>query len=316
MKTPPRSCLLSKPELGNYVRHYLPLSDEIFQCGFYVTSSGYSTIAAGTPYPPVKHPTLYNFDWKDGRVLPEFSLMLITAGEGVFESEATGTAPLKPGLAAFLFPGVWHRYRPNLETGWTERWMHFNGDFAHLLLDQKIISPELAIIRSERWKEIDTALRQQLSSIQQSPSSNSLIISLQGLRVLSLAIGQGPRSGGSKKNVRAKNAETLVSAAVDYIWARSHHVLNVSDVADALGVTRRTLERQMLAGRGHSVLDEIIQCRFSRAERLLRETSLPIKTIVNLAGFGSPENMRQVFLARVKFSPLDYRRQLALKKQV
>jgi transcriptional regulator GlxA family with amidase domain len=72
----------------------------------------------------------------------------------------------------------------------------------------------------------------------------------------------------------------------------------------------------MLAGRGHSVLDEIIQCRFSRAERLLRETSLPIKTIVNLAGFGSPENMRQVFLARVKYSPLDYRRQLALKKQV
>jgi transcriptional regulator GlxA family with amidase domain len=69
----------------------------------------------------------------------------------------------------------------------------------------------------------------------------------------------------------------------------------------------------MLAGRGHSVLDEIIQCRFTRAERLLRETSLPLKTIVDLAGFGSPENMRQVFLARVKLSPLDYRRQVMPK---
>ena len=237
MKTAPHSSLPRLPEPGNYVRHYLPLSDEMFHCGFYVTSSGYSTIAAGTQYPPVKHPTLYHFEWNDGRVLPEFSLMLITAGEGVFESEATGTVPLKPGLAVFLFPGIWHRYRPKLETGWTERWMHFNGEFAHLLLDQKIISPELAIIRSARWKEIDTALRQELSNIQQSPSSNSLIISLQGLHVLALAIGQGPRAVSSEKHVRAKNADSLVSAAVDYIWARSHHVLNVSDVANALAVT-------------------------------------------------------------------------------
>jgi AraC-like DNA-binding protein len=298
------------------VRHYLPLSDEMFHCGFYVTSSGYSTISAGTPYPPVKHPTLYHFKWEDGRVLPEFSLMLITAGEGVFESEATGTVSLKPGLAVFLFPGIWHRYRPNIETGWTERWMHFNGEFAHLLLDQKIISPELAVIGIKSRKEIDAALRQQLASIQEAPSSNSLLISLQGLHVLALAIGNGPRAPSSKNEERAKSVESLISAAVDYIWARSHHVLNVSDVAEALGVTRRTLERQMLAGRGHSVLDEIIQCRFTRAERLLRETSLPIKTIVDLAGFGSPENMRQVFLTRLKFSPQDYRSQLALKKQV
>jgi AraC-like DNA-binding protein len=316
MKTVSHSSLSRLPEPGTYVRYYLPLSDEMFHCGFYVTSCGYSTIGAGTPYPPVKHPTLYHFEWDDGRVLPEFSLMLITAGEGVFESEATGTVPLKPGLAVFLFPGIWHRYRPNLKTGWTERWMHFNGEFAHLLLDQKIISSELAIVSSKRWKEIDTALRHQLAHIQEAPSSNSLLISLEGLHVLALAISQGPRAVNSKKDVRAKNAESLVSAAVDYIWARSHHVLNVSDVADALKVTRRTLERQMLAGRGHSVLDEIIQCRFTRAERLLRETSLPIKTVVDLAGFGSPENMRQMFLTRLKFSPHDYRRQLALKKQV
>lgn len=313
MKTDPAQLA---PERENYVRHYLPLSDEMFHCGFYVTGSGYSTIAAGSPYPPVKHPTLYHFKWDDGRILPEFSLFLITAGEGVFESEATGPVTLKTGSAVFLFPGIWHRYRPHLETGWTERWMHFNGEFAHLLLDQKLISPESAVVGTRRWKEIDTALRHQLAGIQEAPSSNSLLISLQGLYVLALAIGEGPRAPGSKSERRVNHDGSVISAAVDYIWTRSHHVLNVADVADALGVTRRTLERQMLARRGHSVLDEIIQCRFSRAERLLRETSLPIKAIVNLAGFGSPENMRQVFLTRLKLSPLDYRRQMRVEKPV
>ena len=61
---------------------------------------------------------------------------------------------------------------------------------------------------------------------------------------------------------------------------------------------------------GRSVLDEIIRCRFSRAERLLRETDLPLKTIVNLAGFGSFENLRQAFIARTGLAPAAYRTRL------
>jgi transcriptional regulator GlxA family with amidase domain len=100
----------------------------------------------------------------------------------------------------------------------------------------------------------------------------------------------------------------VVSAALDYIWTRSHQVLAVSTVATAVGTTRRTLERRMKAVLGRSVLDEIITSRFGRAERLLRETDLPIKTVVDLAGFGSAENMRQVFLAKTGCSPADFRK--------
>jgi transcriptional regulator GlxA family with amidase domain len=98
-----------------------------------------------------------------------------------------------------------------------------------------------------------------------------------------------------------------VEAALDYIWTRSHNVLSVMEVAAALGVTRRTLERHMAAV-GRNVLGEIALCRFSRAERLLRETDLPIKAVVNLAGFGSMENLRQACVARLKASPGAYRK--------
>ena len=235
--------------------------------------------------------------------------MLITAGGGVFESKPTGSVRLAPGMAVILFPGVWHRYRPDLETGWADRWMHFNGEFAHQLLDRNLLSPERAVLSSIPARECEATLQRLLERARSCHARNSLLLSLQGLGVLALALGDTVPTHPAQEEPAGKDSEdSLESRALEYIWSRSHRVLSVLDVAKALGVTRRTLERHLLAARGRSALDEIIECRFSRAERLLRETELPIKTVVNLAGFGSPENMRRVFVGRTQLSPADYRR--------
>ncbi len=288
--------------------YYLPIPDPIFHSGFYVTSAGHSIVVPGGSYPPARHPPLYHFNWRDGRVLPEFSLMLITAGSGVFESKPTGSVRLSPGTAVILFPGVWHRYRPDPETGWTDRWMHFNGEFAHQLLDSKLLSPEHAVLTSIPAQESEAALRRLLAHAQSCRASNSLLLSLQGLGVLAVTLDDAALTPPAMNGAcGADHEDSLVSQALDYIWSQSHRVLSVPDVARALGVTRRKLERHLLAARGRSVLDEIIECRFNRAERLLRETELPIKSVVDLAGFGSLENMRRVFVKRRQISPADYR---------
>jgi transcriptional regulator GlxA family with amidase domain len=48
----------------------------------------------------------------------------------------------------------------------------------------------------------------------------------------------------------------------------------------------------------------------------LRETELPIKTVVSLAGFGSAENMRRIFLSETRCSPADYRRLHASPRRI
>ena len=288
---------------------YLPIPDSIFHSGFYVTSAGHSMVPPGGSYPPAPHPPLYHFNWRDGRVLPEFSFMLITAGGGVFESKLTGPVHISLGTAVILFPGVWHRYRPDPDTGWTDRWMHFNGEFAHQLLDSKLLSPERAVLTSIPVWESEAALRRLLVRAHSCRASNSLLLSLQGMGVLALTLGDAVPTPPAMEEASGANGEdSLVSQALEYIWSQSHRVLSVPDVARSLGVTRRTLERHLLSARGRSALDEIIECRFNRAERLLRETELPIKTVVNLAGFGSLENMRRVFVKRRQLSPADYRR--------
>lgn len=288
---------------------YLPISEEVFHSGLYVTSAGRSTIHPGQSYPPTEHPLLYQFRWNEGRTLPEFSLILITAGNGVFESRETGKIAVAPGSVVLVFPGVWHRYAPGRRTGWTEKWVQFNGEWAHRLWKGGMISPEQPVIDLETVNPVEDQLDQLLTRIHRRPLNNSFLLSLQALRVLTTVMESIPETAleSDGKARRDKTSDEVVARALDYIWTRSHSVLSVTDVARYTGVARRTLERRMAATLNRSVLDEIIQCRISRAERLLRETQLPIKTVASLAGFGSAENMRQVFQKVSKIPPGKYR---------
>ena len=86
--------------------HYLPVNDQAMQWGFYITGVGRGVIAPGQPYPPVAHPQLYDFNWRQGRTLPEFQLVLLTEGSGEFESQATGLQTFDDAVLFFLTPGM------------------------------------------------------------------------------------------------------------------------------------------------------------------------------------------------------------------
>ena len=89
--------------------------------------------------------------------------------------------------------------------------------------------------------------------------------------------------------------DPLIVSALKIVWTHSHRSISIDYLLDELSVNRRTLERRFQKVRGHSIYDEIMKCRFSRASRLLIETHLPIKTISYLSGFGPPERMRYAF---------------------
>jgi len=127
--------------------HYLPVNEETMSWGIYMTGAGRSVIRPGEKYPPTGHPTLYQFDWSRGRTLPEFQLVLITDGAGEFESEATGHVRFEGVALLVVFPGVWHRFRPSAETGWSERWISFNGEMLDQLFNVDLLKPGAAVMR-------------------------------------------------------------------------------------------------------------------------------------------------------------------------
>lgn len=293
--------------------HYLPVNDDAMDWGLYLTGAGRGRIPACQSYPPPGHPSLYQFDWRRGRTLPEFQIILVTDGGGTFESEPTSRRTIEPDTLLLLFPGVWHRYRPDPSSGWRERWISLNGEIIHRMMDQQLVRPAGAVCRPPDVSQIAQRFDQLLDRIHGKPAENSILLSLRAMDLIAEVIEQtckSPLPSAAKPSRRADGAEDpLVAQALDLIWTHSHRPLSVNQLVSHLPVTRRTLERRFIMERSHSILDEINLCRAGRARRLLSETDLPIKTVAYLAGFTSQERMRITFLHHGQCSPAEYRRQ-------
>ncbi len=296
--------------------HYLPVNDDAMRWGIYVTGAGRGRIPPEGSYPPEGHPSLYQFDWKRGRTLPEFQLILITDGQGEFTSQTTQRTPIAPDTLMTLFPGVWHRYRPDPSTGWQERWISLNGETIHRLMDQGLIHPSKSV---QSVKDVETLTRvfdRLLNRIHTDPQENSILLSLRAMNLIAEALEQTLDkplpSAAQPSDLRTRFSDTLVAQAMDLIWTHSHRPLSVDQVAEQLPTTRRTLERRFATEHGHSILEEINTCRLSRARRMLRETDLPVKSVAPLAGFTSRERMRIAFQNQQGCSPDQYRKKFRM----
>ncbi|MCD8273782.1 MAG: AraC family ligand binding domain-containing protein, partial [Alistipes sp.] len=109
---------------------YLAISQTDLKWGMTINSVGFQSIAARMPYPPNNHPSRYLFSTDNGRILNEYQLLYITRGGGKFASRTTGYGRYQPvgeGNMFLLFPGEWHNYMPDRETGWDEFWIGFQG---------------------------------------------------------------------------------------------------------------------------------------------------------------------------------------------
>lgn len=292
------------------IHFYLPVNDDAMRWGVYLTGVGRAVVPGGSSYPPYQHPRLYDFAWDQGRTLPEFQVVLISAGKGTFESKTNGHQVVPARSAFFLYPGVWHRYRPEVESGWTERWIAFNGQLAHRLMDIFLLQREGPVRRVADVGALVRGFDDLIEKVVAHPARNSILLSLHALGLLGAVIeatGVELPSALESSVQRGAVSDDVVAQALDWLWTRGHQAISVEQIAEAVGVTRRTLERRFQGSVGHSIVEEIISCRVNRAKRLLEETELPVKTVSYLAGFPSPQRMRVAFVQREQLSPGEFR---------
>ena len=92
---------------------YQPVGPEARAWGIHVLDAGYTLVPPGSPYPPYRHPDDHHFTWEAGRVLDAYTFVHLTRGGGAFESGPSGPRRVQAGDLFIVFPGVWHRYRPD-----------------------------------------------------------------------------------------------------------------------------------------------------------------------------------------------------------
>ena len=292
---------------------YLPISENNMRWDLYLTGVGTAAIPAEENYPPKGHPDVYHFRWETGRILPEYQILLIAEGQGIFESAKTEATAVNAGDVILLFPGIWHRYRPKKNSGWKEYWLSWNGERLFRLLKKGVLTPKQALLSVKKLDDIIRAFERILNHVQVHPAENSNILSAYAMEVLALAMDNMetkdiPRDTVLPTDYAYSVDDPIVFKAVQIIWNHSYRDFRVDELTDTLPVTRRTLERKFIQTLGHSIGTEITRCRIERAKHLLTNTTLPVKHIALAVGFSGTDWMGKVFQRELNMTASQYRK--------
>lgn len=289
-----------KPESGDYFA-YMPESSLCEAIGCTALSAGYTEIAPGSLYPPVRHPDDHHFVWEKGRTLQAYQFALISSGRGKLEAMPDpGTVhTVEAGDVMLLFPGIWHRFLPDPTIGWTEHWIECRGAAFDRVMAEGLFALEKPI-----WRGGDTALRlfEQIHAlVRQDKLANQPLISGLGLQLLA-AFGQSrqPEEMGHRR---------LVDRAQRILIESQRHDGGIRDLAAELGVSYSTLRRVFREKTGMSLKQYQSEVRIRRACELLRSSDRSIKEIAAHLGFSSTFHFSNQFSQSTGLPPTRWREQ-------
>lgn len=289
---------------------YLTITDADKQWGFYVTAVGHSKIQPNEEYPKNnEHPTSHSFTWNNGRILDAYYIVFISKGEGVFESSATKPERITEGTCFFLFPGVWHRYKPAEASGWEEYWVGFKGFYPDELIRNSFFKPESPFIHVAVNDMVQHLFQQILSTVSSSGSNYQQIISGITMQLLGLL------NTVSTGKLLAENPElTLIEKAKFMMQENIEKPLDMEDIARALPMGYSAFRKSFKKITEQSPNQYYLDIRLKKAIELMSTTNLNFKEIAHKTGFESPFYFSKFFKKKYGVGPKGFRLGMVIDK--
>jgi AraC-like DNA-binding protein len=184
-----------------------------------------------------------------------------------------------------LLPGCWHRYRPDLETGWTEDWVELSGPTLRAWLVNGILDlPPVHVDRRAAFWQRFTEMHKVCLTHQ---SGYRAIASGLAMTLLASVVSQSLSSARTNKPDLpdlARRARRLLLQGRE-----------VQRVAQSLGVSYVTLYRIFKRATGLAPKEYAREIRLARAEDLLEGTDLTVKEIAGDLGYYSASHLSLEF---------------------
>ncbi len=271
--------------------------------GLYLTVAGFAQIPPSLGYPPRVHPSDYFFTWEKGRVLQEYQINYITEGSGVFET-ATDQFQVVPGSMLILRPGMWHRYKPDPNTGWNEHYIGFNGHFcSNLFLEGffQAAKPVLYVGFQESllklFFEIIQSVKDEKTGHQQVCAANTILMLSKILSVI------------RNQEFANKTIERKIRKACLYFRENLHANVNIEKLAGDLNVGYSYFRQMFRKYTGISPTQYHLSLRIQKAKDLLVSTDQSFKEIAIDLGFESYFYFSRIFKDKTGKSPMEYRKE-------
>ncbi len=280
---------------------YLPVGPAERDWGIHVSAAGAFAIPPGSPY-PLPAPRTYRFRYERGRVLPEYAMVYVPRGRGVFESRETGLRPVAPGTLLLLSPGRWHRYRPDPDTGWDEHWICFDGEHVRGLERKGFIRPQRPI----HFPGTDRALAALFSRIMDTLRSGRLG-SAQVAAADTLAILARVLSASRRVRPVDRRAEQAIQRAKQAIVRSASGPLRAPEIAREIGVSYSWLRQTFRQHTGLAPAQYHAQVRLHQAQEMLEGTDLAVKEIATALGYDTQSYFSRAFRKKTGRWPTEWR---------
>lgn len=287
----------------NYYK-YLPTSAEDEKWGLSVLNAGHNRINKNEIYPSPEHPAHYYLNWDKGRVLNEYHMVYITRGRGVFESSGCKQQIINEGTVLMLFPDEWHRYKPDLKTGWDEYWVGFKGDIIDNIVRQQFFTGENAVMKIglhetiiQLFTEIIEQIRDERTGYQ--PLVSGIVTHLLGAIHSFLKHQNFPEEDIT---------ESVINKARAILRTNLEQTISMEKVAEELCISYSWFRKLFKAYTGIAPQQYLLQLKIEKAKMLLANRSRSIKEIAFSLNFESAFYFSKLFKEKVGVSPKEYRK--------
>lgn len=293
--------------MPNYSQ-YLTATEQEIKWGFYITTVGYSKTYPNQPYPQIsEHPTSHSFNWNNGRILKAFYLVFISKGNGLFESAVTAQEKILEGTCFFLFPGIWHRYKPDLSSGWQEYWVGFEGTYPDHLFKNGFFKPETPFIHGVLNELLLTLFQQLIETVKNSTFNYQQIISGITLQIM------GVVKATIANQQLDYNSELTMVEKVKYLMQENIEIpLDILDIIEEFSRGYSSFRKAFKLHTGYSPNQYYLDVRLKKATELMLVTNLNFKEIAYKTGFSSQYYFSKFFKKKYKINPKQYRTQKKL----
>ena len=282
-------------------KKYLTINPSDHLWGLAINSVGYQVVSENEVYPPQTHPTRYLFNTEAGRVLNEYQLLYITKGKGQFSSISSGKSELREGYMFLLFPGEWHSYKPDDNTGWNEYWIGFNGKIMEDWFDKGFFPKSSPVFNIGMNEEIISLYKRAIIIAEAQEANYQQALSGIACNLISMAIYLSRNRDFNKSDIAARINQAKI-AVHDNI-----NGISPEELAKITCMSYSKVRKIFKEYTGFAPSQYIQEVRVNMAKELLTNTSKSIKEIALELGYENKDYFFTVFRKVTGMTPAKYR---------
>lgn len=289
------------PDRKLFFKYLTPAEDDLLW-GLAVNVVGFAHVAPNDTYPPQGHPTGYNFNWDNGRILREYQLIYFTDGAGIFETRENRFS-IQSGTVLFIYPGTWHRYRPNKNTGWKEHYIGISGDFTQRIFNEKYMSREKPLLYIGFQDRLIKQFHEIIGEVKEEKPGYQQVCAGIAMHLFGAIF-----SIHKNRDFSGKEIERKIRRACITLRENLTQQVNIENLAEESHLGYSNFRRVFKKYTGVSPAQYHLNLRLQKARELLINTNMSVKQIAFEMGFQSNHYFTRIFTSKVGVSPTVFRK--------